>query len=218
MWYYTLNNQQVGPVDEEEIKKQIDAGVITHATLVWTSGMPNWVPIGQSSLATLMGAVPPPVSQVVSAPMVYEDPEIAKINNLWMWFWISLIGTVVFGLGLIAAAVLFFIIFHKAWKLTEHEGSRANADTATAWCFIPGWGYYWVFPAFRSLAREFNALFDKHNIMMEKIDVKIPTWMLICLFGSAVTFGVSLIAFIVLWIIYTKKIKEAYIAVYQASK
>jgi hypothetical protein len=218
MWYYTLNNQQVGPVDEEEIKKQIDAGVITHATLVWTSGMPNWVPIGQSSLATLMGAVPPPVSQVVSAPMVYEDPEIAKINNLWMWFWISLIGTVVFGLGLIAAAVLFFIIFHKAWKLTEHEGSRANADTATAWCFIPGWGYYWVFPAFRGLAREFNALFDKHNIMMEKIDVKIPTWMLICLFGSAVTFGVSLIAFIVLWIIYTKKIKEAYIAVYQASK
>lgn len=218
MWYYTLNNQQVGPVDEEEIKKQIDAGVITHATLVWTSGMPNWVPIGQSSLATLMGAVPPPVSQVVSAPVVYEDPEIAKINNLWMWFWISLIGTVVFGLGLIAAAVLFFIIFHKAWKLTEHEGSRANADTATAWCFIPGWGYYWVFPAFRGLAREFNALFDKHNIMMEKIDVKIPTWMLICLFGSAVTFGVSLIAFIVLWIIYTKKIKEAYIAVYQASK
>jgi hypothetical protein len=205
-------------VDEEEIKKQIDAGVITHATLVWTSGMPNWVPIGQSSLATLMGAMPPPVSQVVSAPVVYEDPEIAKINNLWMWFWISLIGTVVFGLGLIAAAVLFFIIFHKAWKLTEHEGSRANADTATAWCFIPGWGYYWVFPAFRGLAREFNALFDKHNIMMEKIDVKIPTWMLICLFGSAVTFGVSLIAFIVLWIIYTKKIKEAYIAVYQASK
>jgi len=65
MWYYTLNNQQVGPVDEEEIKKQIDAGVITHATLVWTSGMPNWLPIGQSSLASLMGAVPPPVSQVV---------------------------------------------------------------------------------------------------------------------------------------------------------
>lgn len=135
-----------------------------------------------------------------------------------MWFWISLIATVVFGLGLIAATVLFFIIFHKAWKLTEHEGSRANADAATAWCFIPGWGYYWVFPAFRGLAREFNALFDKHNIVMEKIDVKIPTWMLICLFGSVVTFGVSLIPFIVLWIIYTKKIKEAYIAVYQAGK
>jgi hypothetical protein len=123
-----------------------------------------------------------------------------------------------FGLGLIAAAVLFFIIFHKSWKLTEHEGSRANADTATAWCFIPGWGFYWMFPAFRGLAREFNALFDKHNIMMKKFDLRIPTWMLISLFGSFVTFGVSLIAFIVLWILYTKKIKDAYIAVHLAKK
>ncbi len=42
--------------------------------------------------------------------------------------------------------------------------------------------------------------------------------MLICLWGSTVTFGVSLIAFIVLWIIYTNKIKNAYIAVHQAKK
>ena len=26
MWYYTLNNQQVGPVDEAEIKKLVEAG------------------------------------------------------------------------------------------------------------------------------------------------------------------------------------------------
>lgn len=219
MWYYTLNNQQVGPVDEEEIRKQVAAGVITHATLVWTSGMANWAPIGQSSLASLLGSVPPPVVPVAAAaPVVYEDPEVTKIKNLWMWFWISLIGTIVFGIGLIAAAVLFFIIFHKSWKLTEHEGSRANADTATAWCFIPGWGYYWMFPAFRGLAREFNELFDKHNIVLEKFDLRVPTWMLICLWGSTITFGVSLIAFIVLWIIYTKKIKDAYIAVYEAKK
>ena len=75
-----------------------------------------------------------------------------------------------------------------------------------------------MFPAFRGLAREFNGLFDKHNILMEKIDLRIPTWMLICLWGSTVTFGVSLIAFIVLWIIYTNKIKNAYIAVHQAKK
>ncbi len=217
MWYYTLNNQQVGPVDEEEIRKQVAAGAITQSTLVWTTGMANWAPIGQSSLASLVGSVPPPVTQVAPPPpVVYEDPEITKINNLWMWFWISLIGIILGGLGLIAAGIIFFIIFHKSWKLTEHEGSRANADTATAWCFIPCWGEYWMFPAFRGLAREFNALFDKHNILAEKIDLRIPTWMLICLWGSVVTFGLSLIGFIVLWIIYTNKIKNAYIAVYQA--
>jgi hypothetical protein len=218
MWYYTLNNQQVGPVDEEEIKKLIEAGTINNSTMVWTNGMANWAPIGQSALASLLGNVVPPVTAAGPPPIVIEDPEITSINKLWMWFWISLIGILVFGLGLIAATVLFFIIFHKSWKLTEHEGSRANADTATAWIFIPGWGFYWMFPAFRGLAREFNGLFDKHNILMEKIDLRIPTWMLICLWGSTVTFGLSFIAFIVLWIIYTNKIKNAYIAVHQAKK
>jgi len=219
MWYYTLNNQQVGPVEEGEIKKLVEAGTITQSTLVWTAGMANWTPIGQSALAPLIGGVVPPVSAAVTPPpIVITDPEVESINKLWMWFWISLIGTLLFGIGLIAAAVLFFIIFHKSWKLTEHEGSRANADTATAWCLIPGWGFYWMFPAFRGLAREFNALFDKHNITMEKFDLRIPTWMLISLFGSLVTFGVSLIAFIVLWILYTKKIKDAYIAVHLAKK
>jgi hypothetical protein len=219
MWYYTLNNQQVGPVEEEEIKKLVEAGTINASTLVWTAGMANWSPIIQTALAPLMGeAVQPVAAAVMPPPIVIVDPEVETINKLWMWFWISLIGTLLFGIGLIAAFVLFFIIFHKSWKLTEHKGSRANADTATAWCFIPGWGFYWVFPAFRGLAREFNRLFDEHNILMEKFDLRIPTWMLICLFGSAVTFGVSLIAFVVLWIIYTKKIKDAYIAVHLAKK
>ena len=71
MWYYTLNNQQIGPVDEEEIKKQVAAGAITQATLVWTTGMANWAPIGQSSLASLVGSVPPPVPQIAPpAPVV----------------------------------------------------------------------------------------------------------------------------------------------------
>jgi len=41
MWYYTLNNQQVGPVEEAEIKKLVEAGTITHGTLVWTTAWPT---------------------------------------------------------------------------------------------------------------------------------------------------------------------------------
>lgn len=218
MWYYTLNNQQTGPVEDEEIKRLIEAGTVNQTTLVWTSGMANWAPIGQSALAGLLGGAIPATATAVPPPIVIEDPEVALLNKLWMWFWISLIGILIFGIGLIPATVLFFMIFHKSWKLTEHEGSRANADTATAWCAIPGWGCYWMFPAFRGLAREFNDLFDKYNLPMEKLDLRIPTWMLICLWGSLVTFGLSLIGFVVLWILYTNKLKEAYIAVYQAKK
>ena len=217
MWYYTLNNQQVGPVEEAEIKKLVDAGSITHGTMVWTNGMANWLPIGQTPLASLLGSAPPPVVPP-SVAAVYENPEVTKIKTLFMWFWISLIGILLFGLGIVAAFVLFFIIFHKTWKLIEHEGIRANADQATAGCFIGGWNFYWVFPAFRGLARELNAKFDSLNIPLEKIDLKLPTWMIICLFGSTVTFGLSFIAFVVLWIMYTVKIKNAAIAIVEAEK
>ena len=213
MWYYTLNNQQVGPVDEAEIKKLVEAGSITHGTLVWTNGMANWLPVGQTPLASLLGSIPPPVAKGYTAPAVYEKPEVTTLRKLFMWFWISLIGILLGGIGIIPAAILFFIIVRKAWKLVQHEGIRATPDQAVSGCFIPGWNYYWMFPAFRGLAKEFNDLFDRENIAHEKFDLRLPTWMLICLFGSAITFGVSLIAFIVLWIMYTKKITDASIAV-----
>ena len=215
MWYYTLNNQQVGPVEEAEIKSLVDAGTISHGTMVWTTGMANWLPIGQTPLASLLGSVPPPAGPPPIAS-VYEHPEVAKYKQLFMWYWISLIGILFFGIGIIPAFVLFVIIFHKAWKLTEHEGSRANADQATAWLFVPGWNYYWMFPAFRGLAREINAKFDSLNIALERIDVQLPMWMLICMFGSSITFGLSFIAFIVLWIMYTNKVKNGAIAIIEA--
>ena len=218
MWYYTINNQQVGPVDEKEIKKLIAAGTITHATQVWTTGMASWQLIGQSTLASLMGSVPPPPVGAVPPMMVMEDARVTQIKTLFTWFWISLIGIILGGIGIIAAAVLFVILVHKCWKLVQHEGVRGTADDMVSRCFIPGWNFYWFFPALRGLANEFNAKFDRDNIMAERINLDLPTWMIICAYGSAITFGVSAVAFIVLWIIYANKIKNAAIAVTLAQK
>jgi hypothetical protein len=209
MWYYTLNNQQVGPVDESEIKKLVDAGTITNTTMVWTTGMANWQPIRQSALAPLMGNVAPPAVGTYPPMLVVEDPKVKEIKTLFMWFWISLIGVII-GIGAISAVVLFIIIVYKCWKLVQHEGVRGTADQMVSRCFIPGWCFYWVFPALRGLAKEFNDKFDRDNIMAEKINLDLATWMIICLFGSAVSMG--------LWIIYTIKIKNAAIAVLQAQK
>lgn len=83
MWYYMLNNQQVGPVDENEIKKQIEAGAINHNTMVWTAGLPNWLPVGQSSLASLMGSVPPLYVPHYSI----ENPKVKNLRSIFTWFW-----------------------------------------------------------------------------------------------------------------------------------
>ena len=221
MWYYTLNNQQVGPVDEKEIKKLVASGAITHATMMWTNGMAGWAPIGQTPLASLMGGVagaPPPMAPGgYAAPYAPDDPEVAKMKKLFMWFWISLIGILI-GIGLPAAFVLFFIIVYKSWKLVQHEGVRGDADKMVAFGFIPGWNFYWWFPEFRGLAKELNAAMDKANVATDRINLDMVTWMMICLYGSGVTFGLSTIAFIVLWIMYTAKVKNAYNALVVAKK
>lgn len=214
MWYYTINNQQIGPVDEAEIKKLVAAGTITHGTLVWTNGMPNWQPIGQTPLASLIGSVPPPVAAYAGVP---DDPEVACIKKLFMWFWIALIAAIpTFGATIIASSVLFFIIIWKAWKLVQREGIRATADQAVAYCFIPGWNLYWYFPAFRGLAKEINAKLDADGIAAERINLDLATWMNICMYASGT--GIGAIAYIVLWIIYTVKVKNATIALIQAKK
>lgn len=220
MWYYTLNNQQVGPVDEGEIKKQIAVGTITHGTLVWTNGMENWQPIGQTPLASYMGAVIPPADAEVeaeAAPVVEEDPEVTKIRKLWTWFWICLILAIpTYGAAAVASVVLFFIILHKAWTLVQHEGIRATADQAVAWCFIPGWDFYWLFPALKGLGKELNAKLDAENVVADKVDLGQAKWMIISLYACWT--GVGLVAFIVLWILYTRKVKNILIAFIQANK
>lgn len=43
-WYYIEQNQQKGPVSNTEWNHLIATGIIQGQTLVWTEGMPNWVP------------------------------------------------------------------------------------------------------------------------------------------------------------------------------
>ena len=41
--YYTvINNQQIGPMSEDELKNRIAAGSITGQTLIWYSGLSGW--------------------------------------------------------------------------------------------------------------------------------------------------------------------------------
>ena len=45
-WYYTLNNQQQGPVTLEALQAMAGNGQIQRTDLVWRQGMANWQPAG----------------------------------------------------------------------------------------------------------------------------------------------------------------------------
>ena len=57
----------MGPVDEATIRNLLSTGAISIDTLVWTSGMANWVPLQQTSLASGL-PTPPSPSVTVTGP------------------------------------------------------------------------------------------------------------------------------------------------------
>jgi hypothetical protein len=62
-WYYALNGQQKGPVEQSELERLIREGELSAASLVWREGMPQWRPCSEvlessTPLAGLVGAAP----------------------------------------------------------------------------------------------------------------------------------------------------------------
>jgi len=44
-WYYAVDNQQQGPVDEQEMHRLLAAGTITPDSFIWSTGMADWQPL-----------------------------------------------------------------------------------------------------------------------------------------------------------------------------
>jgi TM2 domain-containing membrane protein YozV len=72
MWYYQQGAQRKGPVDEATARSLIANGTISIDTLVWTEGMPSWVPLQQTSLAAGL-PVPPPAAPAYGQPAAHPD-------------------------------------------------------------------------------------------------------------------------------------------------
>jgi hypothetical protein len=76
MWYYELNHQPAGPVDEAEISRLLQNGTITALTLVWRDGMPDWKHLGETELSSLARSVAAPVQPTpsVGSANPYANP------------------------------------------------------------------------------------------------------------------------------------------------
>ena len=185
MWYYAINNQQLGPVDEARMKELLADGTITSSTLVWSSGMGTWQPLSQTPLG---GATSLSQSQAITPPVVTQ-PEVENLNKLFTWTWITLVASLVtFGISLIATVVLFLVIVYKSWQLVQDGNARTTPDQAVAFSFIPAFQFWWWFVAFRDLAKELNRVMIKEQINGERVNEDIALWFVICLVASPLVF------------------------------
>lgn len=49
MYYYSANDQQQGPVSEDELVGLIKRGAVRGSTLIWKEGMPEWAALSESA-------------------------------------------------------------------------------------------------------------------------------------------------------------------------
>jgi hypothetical protein len=61
-WYYAVEGEQKGPVNDDEFRRLAQQGVITPQTLVWREGLANWQPYAEQA------PPPPPLSTGAPPP------------------------------------------------------------------------------------------------------------------------------------------------------
>ncbi len=83
-WFYALNGQQAGPVDDAELDRLVEAGTIEPSTLVWYSGLAQWQPYAE---ARRVAAPAPAVAgegqaQCSQCGQVLPADEVVRVDNL----------------------------------------------------------------------------------------------------------------------------------------
>ncbi len=84
-WFYALNGQQAGPVDDAELDRLVEVGTIENTTLVWYSGMAQWLPYAEArrtvpALAGVAGGVGE--AQCSQCAAVLPADEIVQVDGL----------------------------------------------------------------------------------------------------------------------------------------
>lgn len=229
MWYYSFQNQQAGPVDEEAIRSLVAEQKINASTLVWTQGMPVWQPVSSTPLAGLLNPAlsttaaisSQPSAQVYGVQIKTPDQEIKELNDLFMWYWICLIGTIVtFGLSAIASLVLYYIILYRSWQLIQDGYARTTPGKAVGFMFIPFYNFYWIFQAIPGLVKDSNAYIQRYSLPIKQQDPGLAMTFAIltlCCVIPYLNYAIA-IALLVLQIILCKNFRDNSIALIRARK
>lgn len=179
MWYYSINNQQIGPVNEEDLRALAAEQKINTSTMVWTQGMPTWQPAGSTTLAGLFPSGIAPVAVQASVyGAVYKTPEmkVKELEDLFMWYWICLIASIfTFGLSAIASVVLFCIILYRSWEQIQDGRARTTPGKAVGFLFIPFFNLYWIFEAYTGFVRDSNAYIQRYALPVKMQDEGLAT-------------------------------------------
>ena len=225
MWFYVINNAQLGPVDDFKIKELIASQQLSSLTLVWKEGMDAWRPANETSLAPLFAVgqvipsapmIAPPASAQSYTPWKSPAQQMDEIQKLFTWAWICLLGSLItFGLSAIASVVLFYILLYRCWALIQDGYARTTPGKAVGYCFIPFYNFYWIFQAYPGFAKDANLYFTRHGLPIARLDEGLPTALCVFTLLSAIPYVnfVTSVVTLILMIIMFNNYKNAAIEI-----
>ena len=218
MWYYEFAHRPVGPVDTETIKQLLTSGTIDVTTLVWSEGMPSWLPLLQTELADIWQSVSqktpqPAVQMPVSYAQTSHPLKSDALKNLFIW-WLVLesiafmyliinyfvpTGSIktaiscIFEIPIMVAPVLHFVLLFKFWQVVQDGFACTTPAKAIGFLFIPVFNLYWNFVAIFGLSKELNRYSRQHleNSSTIQVNKSHPLFALFSVIASYLFTGYS---------------------------
>jgi predicted Zn finger-like uncharacterized protein len=152
-WYYANNGERRGPVSNTEVAELVRTGLIKRETSVWTEGMADWQPAGQSKLKSLFQTTPdqppPLVGENVQNGIVWTLALVPLLDVLtlgalpwWVFFLINTVLCVLDEWRLKKAGhtrpMLLWVILVPVYLFVRASKARQRPDYAYVWilCFV----------------------------------------------------------------------------------
>jgi len=79
-YYLYLNEQQVGPYTEEQIRELVAAGTVAQTDLCWHEGLTEWQPLN-TILGFVQVAAPPPQPQPIAVNIPQQGPTVVTVKH-----------------------------------------------------------------------------------------------------------------------------------------
>ena len=80
-WFYAIDQQQLGPITQEEFSRLLNDGIIKSDTMVWREGMANWLPYSEYAASQ---SVPIPIAKPVAVSTQYatnDDTAVCAVSG-----------------------------------------------------------------------------------------------------------------------------------------
>ncbi|WP_152048842.1 DUF4328 domain-containing protein [Aureimonas psammosilenae] len=153
-WYFVSDDQQQGPVERVQLDGLMATGAVTDDTLVWSEGMPDWLPVRDTPLGASEQASPPPraanLNERVGEPVKSAPTKMRRHNRVIAW----LCAGCSFMAGAMFAAPIALVMRGKMPMIEalQLDASESWAATTGAILLVGGAAFLtWSYRATRNL-------------------------------------------------------------------